>query len=134
MSADDSKIRQRLVERWMQDAHADLLVAGRIGEEWLAPKIAAFHAQQAAEKALKALLTFAQVDFPRTHAIALLLHLCEAAGYDDVDVISDAMIMTRYAVATRYISEDEPVNVGEAQKSLSLAQQVIAWVEAKLHV
>jgi HEPN domain-containing protein len=39
-------------------------------------RIIAFHAQQCAEKYLKAYLVSQKVDFPYTHSIATLLKLC----------------------------------------------------------
>src|SRR5690349_3031807 len=71
---------QALVAEWMRWARSDLTVASMSDDERIAPEILAFHAQQAAEKALKALLIRYQVEFPRTHAIGPLLNLCEASG------------------------------------------------------
>jgi len=42
--------------------------------------IIGFHAQQAAEKALKAWLTILGIDFPRTHDLSLLIHKLEEGG------------------------------------------------------
>ncbi len=39
-----------------------------------------FHAQQAAEKAIKALLALAECDYPRSHNIGLLLDLLNSNG------------------------------------------------------
>jgi HEPN domain-containing protein len=42
--------------------------------------IVGFHAQQAVEKSLKAVLAVKGVDFPFTHDIEGLVELCEAEG------------------------------------------------------
>jgi HEPN domain-containing protein len=50
---------------WLETARDDLIVAGDYAERL--PHIACFHAQQAAETALKAVLTELIGDAPRTH-------------------------------------------------------------------
>jgi HEPN domain-containing protein len=69
-------------------------------DERILPEILAFHAQQAAEKAFKALLIHDQVEFPRTHVIALLVNLCGQAGYQVPEKLLDALVLTRYAVVS----------------------------------
>lgn len=71
---------QELVAQWMRWARADLAVTELIDDQRLAPEIIAFHAQQAAEKALKALLVLRQTEYPRTHDLGTWLRLCDAAG------------------------------------------------------
>ncbi|MBK7422896.1 MAG: HEPN domain-containing protein [Propionivibrio sp.] len=41
---------------------------------------AGFHAQQAVEKALKALLCFRDIDFPRTHDLESLINRLDGTG------------------------------------------------------
>lgn len=116
-----------LVADWLRRANADLQVASITDDERIAPEIAAFHAQQAAEKILKALLVQEQVDFPRTHSIGALLALCEEAGIDGAEDLVDATSLTRYAVATRYPGEEDPVDREEAREAAALATQVVNW-------
>src|SRR5947207_15655630 len=66
------------------------------------PQMAAFHAQQCAEKYLKALLVKAHQPFPKTHDLRSLQLLCEAVGLKtsiDRDRI-DAL--TAHAAGARY--------------------------------
>lgn len=49
-----------------------------------ADEVFGFHAQQAAEKALKAWLAVSDVEYPRTHDLSLLLTVLEAQGQDVV--------------------------------------------------
>lgn len=123
---------QELVAEWMRRARSDLTLAGMTENERIAPEILAFHAQQAAEKALKSLLIQRQVEFPRIHVIGVLLHLCQAAGYEGTEVLADTVTLTRYAVATRYPGEEEPVSRQEAREATELAARVLAWVEAQI--
>jgi HEPN domain-containing protein len=67
---------RRLAGEWLAKAETDLLVCERLlaqGAEF--SEVVAFHAQQAAEKSLKALLVARQVEFPKTHDIERLLEL-----------------------------------------------------------
>jgi HEPN domain-containing protein len=61
---------------WLLHAESDLIYA-KVGER--EPAIlrnqVAFHAEQAAEKAFKAVLVHAEVEFPRTHDLQSLLLL-----------------------------------------------------------
>lgn len=83
---------------------------------------ACFHAQQCAEKYLKALLVFRGRDFPKTHDLVALSTLCEQAGIivpidpDDLDRLS------AYAVRVRYPGE-EPF-LEEARAAMQIAGKV----------
>lgn len=67
---------QRITREWVEKAEGDYLTAHR--ESQAQPPnydAAAFHAQQAAEKYLKACLVEQKVKFPKTHDLAALLNL-----------------------------------------------------------
>jgi HEPN domain-containing protein len=123
---------QELVAEWMRRARSDLALARLTEDERIAPEILTFHAQQAAEKALKALLVQRQVEFPPIHAIGPLLNLCRTAGFEGTETLADAVSLTRYAVATRYPGEEEPVSRREAREAAELAARVLAWVETQI--
>src|SRR5512146_2506421 len=67
---------------------------------------ACFHAQQCAEKYIKALLVSKGADFPKTHDILLLNNLCSDAG---IFLEIDPLLLNNladYAVRTRYPGEE----------------------------
>ena len=68
-------------KEWLAHAAADLHYA-RLGQKDSAAlaSLIAFHAQQAIEKALKAVLVRGGVEFPKTHDLEELLELIEGAG------------------------------------------------------
>ena len=134
MPDEHDDVVRNLVAEWLRWAKADLQVASLTDDERIAPEIAAFHAQQAAEKILKALLVQEQIDFPRTHSIGALLALCEEAGIAGVQDLIDATSLTRYAVATRYPGEEDPVGREEAREAATLAAQVFDWGVAQIQV
>ena len=63
---------------WLAKADADLRGCDELLTTPALSEIAAFHAQQAAEKARKAFLVWTQVEFPKTHDIKRLLALCRS--------------------------------------------------------
>lgn len=126
----DEAIRE-LVQEWLRWARADLAVA-EIEDRRVAPAIRAFHAQQATEKALKALLVRRQVEFPRIHALGPLLELCKSSGFSGTEALIDAVTLTRYAVATRYPGEAEPITEQDAADAAILAAQAVTWAEQQV--
>ncbi len=74
--------------------------------------IIGFHAQQAAEKALKAWLTILGIDFPHTHDLSLLIHKLEEEGAE-VTSLWALLDLNPFAVQFRYeILDDEPLDHG----------------------
>ncbi len=62
--------------RWLRYAGEDLITAETLLPlSHIPPRQVCWHAQQAAEKALKAVLIFLQIDFPRTHDLNVLRNL-----------------------------------------------------------
>ena len=82
-----------------------------------------FHAQQCAEKSLKAYLVFKNVDFPYTHDIFRLLELC-AEHADWAETLENAKRLTLYAITTRYPGTEDKVTRDEALHAIELASQV----------
>jgi len=81
-----------------------------------------FHAQQCAEKYLKALLILKDVDFPKTHDLATLNTLCSQTGIltgFDPQQLAD---LTKYAVQARYPGSQPTLD--EAKETLETAKTV----------
>lgn len=93
---------------------------------------ACFHAQQCAEKALKALLVHQGIPFPRTHVLELLLDLVQTDGTDSPVSVDDLLRLTQYAVETRYPGAWESVEHEEAVEAVTHAAQLLQWVEAEV--
>ncbi len=91
----------------------------------------AFHAQQCAEKYLKAYLVFHTVDFPYTHDIAQLLEIC-AAQAPWADQLTEAEGLSPYAVTARYPGEDVAVGEAEAHRAVEIAERVRETVRRSL--
>jgi len=91
-----------------------------------------FDCQQAAEKALKALLLHRKLPCPRTHVVTDLLTLLKEGGVEVPERIRQAGNLTQYAVQTRYPGGGEDVTGEEYVRALALAEDVVRWVERSL--
>ncbi len=118
------------VETWISYVREDLEVARHaVSVGWLKP--ACFHAQQCGEKWLKALLTYHGQPSPRSHDLDYLADLLEPFA-NNVAVIQEAtLVLTEYAVSSRYPNRLE-IDVDEATQAVIYAQQVQEWAEAHL--
>jgi HEPN domain-containing protein len=91
-----------------------------------------FDAQQAAEKAVKALLIHRGVEFPYVHDLARLFTLLEASGLDVPEQIRAAEVLTPYAAITRYPTLFEPVTDAQYRDAIKFAQRVFEWTQDHL--
>lgn len=114
----------------LQKAEQDLTVV----EKWhtdaaIATEVLGFHAQQAAEKMLKAVLASQQIAFPFTHRLADLIDLLRDQGIAFPDTLDEVRFLTPFAVEFRYdfypTETEEPF---DAQATLELLKQLHAWV------
>jgi len=88
-----------------------------------------FDAQQAAEKAIKAVLVLRGRRFPKTHDLAELLNVAAASGGSVPAEILQAMRLTPYAVAGRYPGISEDASEEDYREALEIAEKVVAWAE-----
>ncbi len=117
--------RVKLARDWGRKADQDLRAAQiLIGQEYPLLFPVCFHAQQAAEKYLKGLLTYRQIEFPKTHEIEKLLHLLETNHRELAPKLHDVIVLTAYGVEPRYPGDmPEPLH-DEAIRAVDLACQV----------
>ena len=119
---------KRLTPEWLAIAEADLGSARRewaVVEEQRNLRAVAFHAKQAAEKFIKAVLKERSIHFPRTHRLGELTRLLDPPDprlgelEEGLDRLSD------FAIETRYPPGPPPSPEGVAA-ALALANQVRA--------
>ncbi len=118
-----------IVCEWIKKAFNDLRASRLLLGEGLFDE-SAFHSQQAAEKALKALLLSYGIEPPKTHSIERLLSILEEKA--DVSWAYDEHLpaLTYYAVEIRYPAP--PVSREEAGEALRVAERAVEWVRGKL--
>jgi HEPN domain-containing protein len=100
-----------IASEWVERAEEDYRVAEREQGAWPpAYNAVCFHAQQCAEKYLKALLQEYEIPFPKTHDLEALMRLCLPV-MPQLEAHRDALLwLTTFAVEVRYPG----VNAGKA--------------------
>jgi len=88
-----------------------------------------FDAQQAAEKAIKAVLLSLGVRFPFHHDLTELLELIQKTGKSIPKSVREAGRLTRFAVVTRYPGVTEPLARADYKRAVRIAEQVFRWAE-----
>ena len=118
---------------WLRRAAADL----RGAEVDLAARPpltgdAAFHCQQAAEKSLKALLTWHDVPFRKTHDLGEIGLQCLGLDASLEPVCRRAERLTPFAWIFRYPGDVEGPAIEEVAEALALAREVYDAVLARV--
>jgi HEPN domain-containing protein len=89
-----------------------------------------FHLQQAAEKYLKALLSFHDVHYDKIHDIRCLIKLCQTNSIELPNQVEELVNLNPFAVEERYgvIADD----MYDAQTFIDLLQKVKSHVANKI--
>jgi HEPN domain-containing protein len=114
---------------WLRRAKSNLIRAQQPRPEGVCWEDLCFDAQQAVEKALKALLVYYHIPFRFVHDIAELLTLLEQSNINLPEDVRLAASLSDYAVAARYPGPVEPVTEEEYREAVSLAEAVLRWVD-----
>jgi HEPN domain-containing protein len=117
---------------WWTLSRSDWRVAHVVAElnppEW---HLVCFLAQQAAEKALKALLEARDLPVPRTHDLRVIAERL-GAGHDAEAVIEAAILLSVYGVGPRYPSVTGEATAEQARAALDAARVVCDWADEAL--
>jgi HEPN domain-containing protein len=119
------KIRDEFVRQWLLKAEEDFNAAKSLityGASFLST--VCFHSQQAAEKYLKAFLTYHQVEFPKTHDIDELLDLIAPTDSKLSESLRDVIVLTNYGVDVRYPGDFPNATSSDAQQAIQMAEKV----------
>lgn len=92
---------------------------------------AGFHAQQAVEKALKAVLDFKGIDYPKTHNLLLLVDLFKTAQLPCPADERSLVLLIRYAVEGRY--DEEALKHIKIEPIREALQVVFDWATTIIH-
>lgn len=113
---------------WLEYALADLAITRIPLPADSRYEVLLFHAQQAVEKSLKAVLVFCEIDFPFTHNLGRLVELIPAE-YCDREILLPAIVLTDYAAFTRYPGETAPIQKEQYDHLHGLAEPVFTWAK-----
>lgn len=122
------EIRRGSPQSWLVYAYSDLELARTAKSPKVLYESLCFHAHQAVEKALKAVLIAQEIPVVKTHNIGALLSLLPE-GLRPTPDVQEAVGLTEYAVSSRYPGDFEPVSEKEYLKTLRLAESVVKWAE-----
>jgi HEPN domain-containing protein len=128
-----SAAKDELVRSWLIKAHRDLLSARELAEA-TSPLLdtAAYHCQQAAEKAIKGYLLFHDVRFEKSHDIELLVGQASAIDRSFSVCVEAARLLTPLAVEYRYPGDYIEPEPEEFQEAFDTAQGIFDFVVSKL--
>lgn len=117
--------KRDVVAQWLSKADDDMGLAEHLLWEGGAfPTAIAFHSQQAAEKYLKALLIWREIDFPKTHDLEELLELVEPDDPDLAEILHDVIVLTPYGAKIRYPGDRPNPTEEDAREAVALADRV----------
>jgi HEPN domain-containing protein len=119
-------------QEWLARAKSNLAIARKGKTEEMFWEDLCFNTQQAAEKAIKAVLQHRAIRFRYVHNLEELLTTLEKHGVVIPAGVNEAVILTQYALETRYPGGFEPVNEAEYRRAVILAEQVVSWAEEML--
>jgi HEPN domain-containing protein len=128
----ESRLTPGSPQEWLARAKGDLALA----EAPLPPggfyEDLCFHAQQAAEKALKAIYLGRGWSFRYVHDLEELLKGLRDRGLAPAQEVGRAVLLTSYAFEARYPGPGEPVTEQEYKQAVDLAKKVLHWAESVL--
>lgn len=107
---------------WRRRAQDDL-EAARLLHDGRLSALAAFHAQQAAEKALKSVHIAQGKGLPRTHDLTRLASDVKAPA----NIADAAAFLTGFYLVGRYPDAAGAVEEADAQAAIERANEVLAW-------
>lgn len=126
-------IVEDFVQQWMDKAEEDLEAARHLlKSDFLLPYPVAFHAQQAAEKYLKALLVHHQIEFPKVHDFGPILNLVADIDKALADELQILIELDPYGVTARYPGDVPTPLIDEAKRALEVAEAACELILQKL--
>jgi HEPN domain-containing protein len=118
---------------WISHAKSDLRLAQIASkDEFVRKEQACFHAQQAAEKGIKAVLLSREIGFPLIHDIEQLLEIAENRGIEIPEDIRAVALLTPYAVESRYPGYWFEITEDDVAEALQCAEHTVEWAEKEL--
>ena len=121
MTSEESEEAARLLRAARSDLRALHLLAA---DPEQSNDVVGFHAQQAVEKALKAVLVSASVEIPLTHDLGYILELLPEALGEMPASVARADWLTPWAVAARYGGTDGALN---REAAITVAAEAVRW-------
>lgn len=117
--------RERDPAAWVLKAEHDLLAIRSLIAGAIVPwDMVAFHAQQGAEKYLKALLVLHEQVVPKVHDLERLLQLCVATDPSLSQCVTDCRRLTQLGFVSRYPDNPDEPSERDAREAIRLAERI----------
>lgn len=117
-----------LAKRLLRKAENDLVAFAKLrSEPDIAVEILGFHAQQAAEKMLKAVLAFHQIRYPFTHRLADLIDVIKENAIAFPEEFDGVRFLTPFAVELRYDFLHNDEDDLDIEATYVLLQELHVW-------
>ena len=118
---------------WIERAKSSLKIAQIEKNSDIYYEDLCFQAQQAVEKALKALLIKKEHEPQKTHNLIVILQ--EVMNYYKVpEELKNIIILNDYAVQTRYPGDYTPIEKEEYLKAIAIAVKAVSWAEKAIEI
>ena len=129
-----TKDQNEYLKNWLILANEDIAVIDNLfkSDLELYARAICFHAQQAAEKFLKAFLIYKNVDFPKTHDLEFLLSECKKLDKSGFDF--DFGSLTDFGVSVRYPDDFIIPEKEDTAHFRQIAKEVKKVVEARIKI
>ncbi|MCL0048137.1 HEPN domain-containing protein [Dehalococcoidia bacterium] len=129
------KEKTDLVKAWIKKAENDLKTAkDELNTKGPALDTVCFHAQQCAEKYLKAFLVHHEIEFEKIHDLGDLLTLASRIDNSFLTLLELGKKLTPYAVEIRYPLLLEEPTMEEAEEAIEMAIKIKEFVLSRLPV
>lgn len=115
-------------EEWLRFAQGDLALARTSSSDEVPIELLLFHAEQAVEKSIKAVLILFDVRAPRTHNIEMLIDTATTV-VEVPAMVREAAKLTPYATAARYPGYSELKTDEDLVDALKLAESIVSWAK-----
>ena len=133
MSPKDKKKVPGSPDEWMIHAESDLKLARlAVMDASIRREQVCFHAQQAVEKAIKAVLISRGIEFPLTHDIEELLEIAESSGIPLPEDIRESGFLSPYAVETRYPGYWAEISEADVDEAMRTAERTLSWANSMI--
>ena len=127
----------KLARLLLQKAEQDRYVVDRLFDDPSAPdEVIGFHAQQAVEKAIKAVLASRAIAYRRTHQLEELLAVATKSGIPYPPELQEAVTLTSFAVDFRYDMlpvRDDAAAPFDRQAAKRCVERILDWATSVLH-
>ncbi len=114
---------------WLRHALSDLSVASETKTKEVLLETLCFHAQQAAEKSIKAVLIKHAIPLIKTHNLKILLEQLSSILSVPAEIMN-SVGLTDYAITSRYPGDWEPVTEAEYEEAINQAKSIYKWAES----